>query len=121
MAAREVVQVGIFDKLRRKPKAGVTRAATSKDSDHLVAWARARRGVEAYVEPRTNVTHTTVVLVASDGEWTRRRIDNEEAAKSFARKLGIPVYDAGIVGYPQRMREYTRRKAEEEKRRNSSS
>ena len=112
--------MGIFDKLRRKPKAGVTRAATSKDTDHLVAWAQSRRGVEAYVEPRTNVTHTTVVLIAFDGEWTRRRIDSEEAARAFGKKHSIPVYDAGIVGYPQRMRDYTRKKAEEEKRRDSS-
>ncbi|MBE1471323.1 oxidoreductase [Kibdelosporangium phytohabitans] len=112
--------MGIFDKLRRRPKAGVTRTATSKDTDHLVAWAQSRRGVEAYVEPRTNVTHTTVVLIASDGEWTRRRIDDEDAARSFGKKHSIPVYDAGIVGYPQRMRDYTRRKAEEDKRRGSS-
>nr|WP_042189609.1 hypothetical protein [Kibdelosporangium sp. MJ126-NF4]CEL18782.1 FIG00553873: hypothetical protein [Kibdelosporangium sp. MJ126-NF4]CTQ96365.1 FIG00553873: hypothetical protein [Kibdelosporangium sp. MJ126-NF4] len=112
--------MGIFDKLRRKPKPGVTRTATSKDTDHLVAWTQSRRGVEAYVEPRTNVTHTTVVLIASDGEWTRRRIENEDAARSFGKKQGIPVYDAAIVGYPKRMRDYTRRKAEEEKRRNSS-
>lgn len=111
--------MGIFDKLRRKPKPGVTRTASSKDVEHLAAWARQRRGVEAYVEPRTNVTHTTVVLVAHDGEWTRRRIEDEGAAKNLGRKLSIPVYDAGIVGYPQRMREYTRRKAEEEKRRQS--
>jgi hypothetical protein len=109
--------VGIFDRLRRKPKPGVTRAASSKDAEHLAAWATSRRGVEAYVEPRTNVTHTTVVLVAHDGEWTRRRIEDEDAAKSLGRKLSIPVYDAGIVGYPQRMREYTRRKAAEDKRR----
>jgi hypothetical protein len=109
--------VGIFDRLRRKPRAGVTRAASSKDSEHLAEWARERRGVEAYVEPRTNVTHTTVVLVAHDGEWTRRRIENEDAARSLGKKLSIPVYDAGILGYPQRMRDYTRRKAAEEKRR----
>jgi hypothetical protein len=111
--------VGIFDRLRRKPKPGLTRTATSQDGEYLAEWARSRRGVEAYVEPRTNVTHTTVVLVAHDGEWTRRRIDNEEAARALGKKLGIPVYDAGIVGYPQRMREYTSRKAAEDKRRQS--
>jgi hypothetical protein len=109
--------VGIFDKLRRKPKAGVTRTASSKDFEHLADWARQRHGVEAFVEPRTNVTHTTVVLVAHDGEWTRRRIEDEDAARSLGKKLSMPVYDAAIVGYPQRMREYTSRKAAEEKRR----
>jgi hypothetical protein len=68
--------------------------------------------VEAYLEPRTAVTETTVVLVASNGEWTRRRVDGAEAAASFARKHAIPLYDAASVGYPQRMRDWTaRRKA----------
>lgn len=109
--------MGIFDRLRKKPKPGVVRTANSADTAHLEAWTAQRHGVEAYVEPKTNVTHTTVVLVAHDGEWTRRRIDSMDAAKQFARKLSIPVYDAGIVGYPQRMREYTSRKAAEEKQR----
>ncbi|TCO48037.1 oxidoreductase [Actinocrispum wychmicini] len=109
--------MGIFDRLRGKPKAGVTRTASSRDVEHLAEWARQRRGVEAFVEPRTNVTHTTVVLVAHDGEWTRRRVDDAEAARSLGKKLSIPVYDAAIVGYPQRMRDYTSRKAAEEKRR----
>ena len=37
-------------------------------------------GVEAYVEPKTTVTDVTVVLVAADGEWTRRRIVGERGA-----------------------------------------
>lgn len=109
--------MGIFDRLRGKPKAGVTRTASSRDAEHLAEWARQRRGVEAFVEPQTNVTHTTVVLVAHDGEWTRRRVESPDAARSLGKKLSIPVYDAAIVGYPQRMREYTSRKAAEQKRR----
>ncbi|MDT4980109.1 MAG: hypothetical protein QOG07_1988, partial [Pseudonocardiales bacterium] len=57
--------------------------------------------------PRTAVTEATVVLVASTGEWTRRRIDGAEAARSFSKKHAIPLYDAGVVGYPKRMREWT--------------
>jgi hypothetical protein len=109
--------VGLLDRFRRKPKPGVLRAATSTDTGHLEEWASARHGVEAFVEPKTTVTETTVVLVAHDGEWTRRRIDGTEAAKKFARKLGMPIYDAGIVGYPQRMRDYT---ARQKKRPNAS-
>ncbi|HVU92819.1 MAG TPA: hypothetical protein VHC23_11320, partial [Jatrophihabitans sp.] len=67
---------------------------------------------EAYLEPRTAVTETTVVLVAADGEWTRRRIDGPDAAAAFAKKHNVPLYEAARVGYPQRMREWTaRRKA----------
>jgi hypothetical protein len=102
--------VGLFDRFRRKQRPGVLRAATSTDTTHLEQWASSRRGVEAYVEPKTTVTETTVVLVAHDGEWTRRRIDGADGARRLAKKLGIPIYDAGIVGYPKRMREYSRRR-----------
>ena len=102
--------MGLFDRFRRKKRPGVLRTATSTDTGHLEKWAAERRGVEAYVEPKTTVTETTVVLVAHDGEWTRRRIDGTEGAKRLAKKLSIPIYDAGIVGYPKRMREYSRRK-----------
>ncbi|WNV83519.1 oxidoreductase [Umezawaea sp. Da 62-37] len=101
--------MGLLDRFRRKPKPGVLRGASSTDTGHLEEWAAARHGVEAFVEPKTTVTETTVVLVAHDGEWTRRRIDGEDGARKFARKLGMPIYDAGIVGYPQRMRDYTAR------------
>jgi len=88
------------------------RRASSADLAHLEQFARSRRGVEAFVEPRTTVTETTVVLVAADGEWTRRRIDGPDAARDLGRRLAIPVYDVAAVGYPKRMREWTaRRKA----------
>ena len=100
--------MGLFDSLRRK-RPGTLRGAQDSDTRHLDAWASTRQGVEAYVEPRTAVTETTVVLIAHDGEWTRRRIGSLGAAQQFGRKRGIPVYEVGKVGYPQRMREYTQR------------
>ncbi|GAB2840275.1 oxidoreductase [Lentzea nigeriaca] len=102
--------MGLFDRFRRKSRPGVLRTASNQDTSHLEQWAASRHGVEAYVEPRTTVTETTVVLVAHDGEWTRRRVSSPDAARTFARKLGMPIYDAGIVGYPKRMRDYTARK-----------
>jgi hypothetical protein len=102
----EVGGLGVLDRLLRKRRAGRTRAASSSDLDHLEQWAAARRGVEAFVEPRTMVTETTVVLVAHDGEWTRRRVDG---AQRLAKRLKIPLYDVALVGYPQRMRDYTAR------------
>ena len=105
---------------RRKQRPGTLRRADSEDMAHLVAWAAERRGVEAYVEPRTAVTDTTVALVAHDGEWTRRRVEGPEAAADLGKRLGIPVYDVHATGYPARMREWTRRKAEAEKQRKSA-
>jgi hypothetical protein len=75
--------------------------------EHLRQFISTRDGVEAYLEPRTALTDTTIVLVASSGEWTRRRIDSPEAAASLARKQAIPLYEAAKVGYPKRMRDWT--------------
>jgi hypothetical protein len=95
---------------RRKSAAGsLDRAADSSDTAHLEEFARTRRGVEAFVEPPTTMTATTVVFVAHDGEWTRRRVKDAQAAHDLARKLSIPAYDAQVVGYPQRMRDWNNR------------
>ena len=94
---------------RRRSRPGTLRPADPADVRHLEEFARSRKGVEAFVEPRTAVTDTTVVLVAGSGEWTRRRIAGPKAAHGMAQRLGIPCYDAGVVGYPQRMREWNRR------------
>ena len=88
------------------------RASDDADEKHLAEFARSRRGVEGFVEPRTAVSDVTLMLVAHDGEWTRRRVPSVEWAHRFANKNGIPSYDAGVVGYPARMREYNRRKKE---------
>jgi len=77
--------------------------------DHLASFVSSRRGVEAFVEPPTNVTATTVVLIAHDGEWTRRAVTSRDAAFELPRALGIPVYDVNQTGYPSRMREWNSR------------
>jgi len=86
------------------------RPADQADVSHLEHFVRTRIGVEAYIEPRTMVTETTVMLIAHDGEWTRRRIDGPQGARRFAQRLNIPVYDVALMGYPKRMREYNERK-----------
>ena len=96
----------------RRSRPGTPRAAQSDDLGHLETWAQTRRGVEGFVEPLTATTATTLVLVAADGEWTRRRVDSPKAAFGFGQKIAIPVYDVAAVGYPPRMREWTaKRKA----------
>jgi hypothetical protein len=104
--------VGLLDRFRRQDRPGTLRSGGSSELAHLQEWAGSRRGVEGFVEPQTQTTSTTLVLVASDGEWTRRRVDSPRAAFSFGTKAGIPVYDVAAVGYPSRMREWTaKRKA----------
>lgn len=97
----------------RGDRPGTLRTADHRDVRHLEDFARTRAGVEAFVEPRTAVTDTTVVLVAATGEWTRRRVAGPQAAHALAGKLGVPCYDAQVVGYPQRMREWNNRRSTE--------
>ncbi|WP_433725280.1 oxidoreductase [Nocardia sp. CA-129566] len=85
------------------------------DARYLAEWVRTHIGVEGYVEPKTTVTDVTVVLVAADGEWTRRVV-GERGAQRLAGDLRIPVYDVRKTGYPQRMRDYDARKRIERQR-----
>jgi hypothetical protein len=103
--------MGLFGlgKRRGRRSDGKLRTGTSVDTRHLEDFIATRVGVEAYVEPRTTVTDTTILLVAQDGEWTRRRVDGPSGAANFARRQAIPLYDATVVGYPQRMRDYNER------------
>ncbi|WP_410479379.1 oxidoreductase [Pseudonocardia sp. H11422] len=100
--------MGLFSRFRGG-RPGRLRRADGADEEHLRSWAAAREGVEAFVEPRTTVTETTMVLVAKDGEWTRRRVSGPDGARKLARSLKIPVYDVQLVGYPQRMRDHDAR------------
>jgi hypothetical protein len=95
--------------LSRRKRPGVLRTAESEDARYLKEWVKSRSGIEGYVEPRTAVTETTLLLVAIDGEWTRRRVPSVEWAHDFANGEGIPSYDAAVVGYPARMREWNRK------------
>ncbi|KDF01760.1 hypothetical protein Y900_023220 [Mycolicibacterium aromaticivorans JS19b1 = JCM 16368] len=105
--------MGLFDRFRAARRADSVLAA---DRRHLHEWAAQRTGVEAFVEPETSVTPMTVVLVAADGEWTRRPADGPVGARRLGEELGIPVYDVQKVGYPQRMRDYDARRRIERRR-----
>jgi len=85
------------------------RAADKVDVLHLESWVEERRGVEGFVEPRTAVSEVTLLLVAHDGEWTRRRVPSVKWAHDFCNKQQVPSYDAAVVGIPQRMRDYNSR------------
>ncbi len=88
------------------------RASNRADEDYLHGFVSERRGVEGFVEPRTAVSDVTLLLVAHDGEWTRRRVPSVEWAHKFCNGHQVPSYDAAVVGIPQRMRDYNRRQKE---------
>jgi hypothetical protein len=109
--------VALFDRFRGRRGA---RTAVGHDPAadllYLQQWVAEHTGVEAFVEPRTTVTDITVVLVAADGEWTRRRAGGAAGARRLSERLNIPVYDVQKVGYPQRMRDYDARRRVERER-----
>lgn len=112
--------MGLFDRWRRGRGGARTQTGkqASADLDYLRQWVATHTGVEAFVEPQTTVTEVTVVLVAVDGEWTRRRTGGDAGARRLSKQLDIPVYDVQKVGYPQRMRDYdARRRIERDRER----
>ena len=109
--------MGLFDRFRGGRKArGASGDDPAADLQYLHQWVADHTGVEAFVEPKTTVTDVTVVLVAADGEWTRRRAGGDAGARRLSERLQIPVYDVQKVGYPQRMRDYDARRRIERER-----
>ncbi len=110
--------MGLFR--RRRTAGGTTggshRAEFEAVRAHLENFVRSRVGVEAFVEPATTVTPPTVLLVASTGEWTRRRVPDPALVRGLAQELAVPVYDVQLVGYPQRMRDWNSRQKLEARR-----
>ena len=86
------------------------RASDTVDQEHLNQFVQNHKGVEGFVEPRTAVSDVTLLLVAHDGEWTRRRVPSVDWAHKFCNRHQVPSYDAAVVGIPQRMRDYNKRK-----------
>lgn len=112
--------MGIFGKFfgkkrQAKIEKADRRAAIDAVTKHLEDFLTSRKGVEIFIEQPTNMTKASILLVAHDGEWTRRQVPSVEWAREFADYYELPSYDAGIVGYPQRMRDYNQRQKRERK------
>src|SRR5919107_1861126 len=93
----------------RRQKAGTMRKSDNPDQAHLREFVQTRQGVEGFVEPRTAVTEYTLLLVAVDGEWTRRRAPSVGWAHPSPNNPGPPSSAAAVVVSPPRMREYNAR------------
>lgn len=98
--------MSFFDRFRRRGKKPASGGPTAKTLAELEEFMASRRGVEAYAEPPTSIYAMTMVVVAADGEYLRRPVKDDKQARSITRKHGVPLYDARIVGYPRRMRDY---------------
>jgi hypothetical protein len=107
--------MGIFGGRKARTDGGAVvsdRGSSKADLAALKQFVETRQGVEAWIEPQTSVTHTTLLLVAHDGESIRRRVTSAQAGHDFARKkLKIPVYDSNLVPIATRKRDYDLRRA----------
>lgn len=86
------------------------RAAKSATLSHFQQFVASRVGVESYFEPETPREQSALLLVARDGEWTRRRVPDLTTAASLANDLGIPFYEIVKTGYPDSMRQWNLRR-----------
>lgn len=72
----------------------------------LDEFVETQHGVEMYLEPATTLSQPSLVLVAHDGRWQRFTVADLATARTYARDRQLPCYDAAVIGYPQRMRDY---------------
>lgn len=93
---------------RRRAPSKSSAAPTGEAVKELEEFLRTRVGVEGFMEPKTAIYSTTLLLVAADGEYLRRPVRDHDEALAVCQKHGAPVYDAAKVGYPKRMRDYDR-------------
>ena len=77
---------------------------------NLHDWVAEHRGVEGYIEPRTTTNPTSLLLVDRDGDHARAPVRDPQQGRKFCERHGIPVYDAQVIGYPKRMRDFERRR-----------
>jgi hypothetical protein len=92
---------------RRSPSPSTDRANRTTTRE-LEAFISSRSGVEAYLEPKTAIYSTTLLLVADDGEYLRRPVKDRAQAAELCGHRNVPLYDARKVGYPRRMKDYDR-------------
>ena len=98
----------MFDRFRRRKAKPGTPAPSAQAATRLKEFMTTREGVEGFVEPPTTVYVMTLCLVAADGEYLRQPVKDDRQARRLCGEYGVPLYDARIVGYPKRMRDYER-------------
>ena len=76
----------------------------------LEPFVLARKGVEGFIEPKTPASPTSLLLVDRDGDHLRAAVREPADAVAFCERHSIPVYDAQVIGYPKRMREFEKRR-----------
>src|SRR5688500_11056084 len=90
------------------------RAFFSKKSNpgllELEPFAAERKGLERSIAPKTSPSSTPLLLVDRDGDHLRAPVREPADAVAFCERHAIPVYDAQVIGYPKRMKDFEKRR-----------
>lgn len=76
----------------------------------LEPFVAERKGLEGFIEPKTPTSPATLLLVDRDGDHLRAPMRAPADAVAFCERHSIPVYDAQVIGYPKRMKEFEKRR-----------
>lgn len=99
--------MGIISRLKAKSSAKAENESLRAAAEsNLTKFLATHSGVEGWLEPATGINRESLLLVAGDGEWNRRVVPSLDWAHKFCVKRGVPVFQAGIVPYPKRMRDW---------------
>lgn len=85
---------------------GKKKKAQQERQRYLQEFVDTRAEVEGYFEAATPRSPAALLLVAMDGEWTRRAVTDLAEAAKVAAALGISLYDVARDGYPPAMRQW---------------
>lgn len=102
--------MALFSRKEKKVPRRQQKEAEAATRAHMADFAASRIGVEAYFEPATPREQAALLLVAHDGEWTRRRVPDLASAINVAQEIGLPFYEVVKTGYPAAMRRYNEQK-----------
>lgn len=105
--------MGILGRLfKTDSPAKSARATTHENIEYLTDFVHRRSGVRGFFEATTAREPAALILVADDGEWTRRTVADITQAQKVAQKLGIALFDVANTGYPREMREWNIKNAQ---------
>lgn len=108
MSFLDRVRAWLKGESKRTAPGPATEKASRTSTKELEAFIASRVGVEGYLEPKTAIYSTTLLLVAADGEYLRRPVKDRKQAEAVCNETDTPLYDAARVGYPRRMRDFDR-------------
>ncbi|XCB30167.1 oxidoreductase [Arcanobacterium hippocoleae] len=99
--------MGFFGRLFRTDVPQKTaRATTHENTEYFSEFVTSRQGVRAFYEDGTSREPAAILLIAGDGEWTRRTVSDYSQAEKVAEKLEIELFKVAVTGYPREMREW---------------